>query len=87
MAQSMTTVMTQSNSSILYSLTSFDHSAVYVGRRFVQERPGIARMPEHRTATSDTSPAEMKYKGLRAAGGDAAWYVVPFAGDNALVRG
>ena len=54
MARRMKKVVTQSDSSILYSLVSFDHSAVYDG--LVRERPGIARMTEHSTATSDTNP-------------------------------
>ena len=66
MAQRMKMVMTQSDSSILYSLVSFDHSTVYDG--LVRERPGIASMTEHSTATSDTNPVEQKYRGMKAAG-------------------
>ena len=56
MARRMKMVMAQSDSSILYSLVSFDHSTVYDG--LVRERPETARMTEHSTATSDTNPVE-----------------------------
>ena len=69
---------TQPSSSILYNLISFDRPAVNVG--LVQEGRGIARMTEHSTAASDTNPAELKYKGMRAAGGAAAWHFVPVMG-------
>ena len=82
MAQRMTKVTTQSESSILYSLISFDHSTVYDG--LVRERPGIARMTEHSTATSDTNPVEQKYRGMKAAGGAAAWYFIPVVGGPVL---
>ena len=70
MARRMTKVMAQSDSSILHSLISFDHSTVYDS--LVRERPGIARMTEHSTATSDTNPVEQKYRGMEAAGGAVA---------------
>ena len=72
MAQAVMKVMAQPNSNILYSLVSFSNSTVYDG--MVQERPGTARMTEHATSTSDTHPVELKYRGMEAAGGAAAWY-------------
>ena len=53
MAQAMMVVMTRPNTSILYSLVSFENSTVYDG--LVQDRPGTARMTEHSAATSDTN--------------------------------
>ena len=41
-------------------------------------------MTEHSTAASDTNPAELKYKGMRAAGGAAAWYFVPVVGGTTV---
>ena len=82
MARRMKKVMAQSDSSIMYSLSIFDHSAVYDG--LVRERPGIARMTEHSTATSDTNPIEHKYRGMKAAGGAAAWYFIPVVGGPVL---
>jgi hypothetical protein len=73
MAQAMMVVMTRPNTSILYSLVSFENSTVYDG--LVQDRPGTARMTEHSAATSDTNPIELKYRGMKAAGGAAAWYL------------
>ena len=67
-------VMTQPNSSILYSLVNFSNSTVYDG--MVQERPGKACMTEYATATSDKHPVELKYRGMNAAGGAAAWYFI-----------
>ena len=84
MAQAMTTVMTQPQSSILYSLISFSNSTIYDG--MVQERPGTARMTEHATATSDTHPVELKYRGMRAAGGAAAWYFIPVVAGAAVPK-
>ena len=84
MAQAMTTVMTQPQSSILYSLISFSNSTIYDG--MVQERPGTARMTEHAAATSDTHPVELKYRGMRAAGGAAAWYFIPVVAGAAVPK-
>ena len=78
MAQAMMVVMTRPNTSILYSLVSFEHSTVYNG--LVQDRPGTARTTEHSAATSDTNPEELKYRGMKAAGGAAAWYFIPVVG-------
>ena len=82
MARRMKKVMTQSDSRIMYSLVSFDHSTVYDG--LVRERPGIARMTEHSTATSDTNPVEQKYRGMKAAGEAAAWYFILVVGGPVL---
>ena len=84
MAHAMTKVMTQPQSSILYSLISFSNSTVYDG--MVQERPGTARMTEHATATSDKHPVELKYRGMRAAGGAAAWYFIPVVAGAAVPK-
>ena len=82
MARRMKKVMTQSGSSILYSLFSVDHSTVYDS--LIRERPGIACMTEHSTATSDTNPVEQNYRGMKAAGGAAAWYFIPVVGGPVL---
>ena len=84
MAKAMTNVMTQPHSSILYSVVSFSNSTVYDG--MVQERPRTARMTEHATATSDTHPAELKYRGMQAAGGGAAWYFIPVVAGAAVPK-
>ena len=75
MAHAMMKVMTQPNSSILYNLASFSTSTAYNG--MVHNRPGKARMSQHATATSDEHPVELKCRGLKAAGGAAAWYFIP----------
>ena len=80
----MMKVMTQPNSSILYNLVSFSNSTVYDG--MVQERPGTARMTEHATATSDTHPVELRYRGMKAAGGAAAWYFMPVVAGAAVPK-
>ena len=41
-------------------------------------------MTEHSTATSDTNPIEQKYRGMKAAGGAAAWYFIPVVGGPVL---
>ena len=74
--------MTQSYSSIMYSLISFDHSTVYDG--LVRERPGITRITEHSTAASDTNPIEQNYRGMEASGGAAARYFIPVVGGPVL---
>ena len=80
----MTKVMTQPQSSIPYSLISFSNSTVYDG--MVQERPGTARMTEHATATSDKHPVELKYRGMKAAGGAAAGYFIPVVAGAAVPK-
>ena len=77
-------VMTRPNTSVMYSLVSVEHSTVYDG--LVQDRPGTARMTEHSTATSDTNPVELKYRGMKAAGGAAAWYFIPVVGGAAVPK-
>ena len=80
----MMVVMARPNTSILYSLVSFTHSTVYDG--LVQDRPGAARMTEHSTATSDSNPVELKHRGMKAAGGAAAWYFIPVVGGAAVPK-
>ena len=84
MAKAMMKVMTQPHSSIMYRLVSFSNSTVYDG--MVQERPGTARMTEHATATSDKHPVELKYRGMKAAGGAAAWYFIPVVAGAAVPK-
>ena len=84
MATTMLVVMTRPSTSILYSLVSSAHSTVYDG--LVQDRPGTARMTEHSAATSDTNPVELKYRGMKAAGGAAAWYFIPVVGGAAVPK-
>ena len=84
MAKAMTKVMTQPQSSILYSLVSFSNSTAY--DRMVQERPGTAGMTEHATATSDKHPIELKYRGMKAAGGAAAWHFIPVVAGAAVPK-
>ena len=43
-------------------------------------------MTEHATATSDTHPVELKYRGMRAAGGAAAWYFIPVVAGAAVPK-
>ena len=80
MAHVMTNVMTQPNSAsgILRGLVDYGNSTVHDG--MVQERPGTARMTEHASSTSDRYPTELKYIGMKAAGGAAAWYFIPAVG-------
>ena len=77
-------VMTRPNTSILYSLVSFAHSTVYDG--LVQDRARTTRMTEHSTTTSDSNPVELKYRGMKAAGGAAAWYFIPVVGGAAAPK-
>ena len=89
MAQAMMAVMTRSNTSIVYSLESFTYTHSTVYDSLVQEQPGTARMTKHSTAcqaiaTSDSNPVELKYRGMKAAGGAAAWYFMPVVGGAAV---
>ena len=43
-------------------------------------------MTEHATAASDTYPVELKYRGMKAAGGAAAWYFIPVVGGAAVPK-
>ena len=84
MAKAMMKVTPQPHSSILYDLASFSNSPVYDG--MVQERPGPAHMTEHATATSDKHPVELNYRGMKAAGGAAAWYFIPVVAGAAVPK-
>ena len=84
MAKAMMKVMAQPHSSIIYSFVSVSNSTVYDG--MVQERPGTARMIEHATTTSDKHPVEFKYRGMKAAGGAAAWHFIPVVAGAAVPK-
>ena len=84
MAQAMMLVMTRPNTGILHSLVSFTHSTVYDS--VVQDRPGTAQMTEHSKAISESNPVGLKYRGMKAAGGAAAWYFIPVVGGTAVPK-
>ena len=76
-ASAMRKVMTDSDSSGLYQLISFDTDRKYTG--LCNQRPMCERFVEHLTAIKAPVQTEAKYKGMKQQGGASSWYMVPIA--------
>ena len=67
MAESMRRVMTESQSSGLYQLVSFDMGRIYTG--LCHERPMSQRFVEHLAEIKSPMQTDDKYKGMQKRGG------------------
>ena len=76
-AGAMRKVMTESESSGLYQLISFDINRIYTG--LCHERPMCERFVEHLAAIKAPVQTDAKYKGMKQQGGASSWYMVPMA--------
>ena len=77
MATAMRKVLTESNSSGLYQLISFDMSRIYTG--LCNERPMCDRFIEHLTEIKAPVQPDEKYRGMKRFGGASSWYMIPMA--------
>ena len=85
MARAMRRVMTESDSSGLYQLVSFDMSRIYTG--LCNERPMCERFVEHLTAINASVQPDDKYRGMKRCGGASSWYMIPMAVAGGVVPG
>ena len=67
MAEAMKKVMTESGSSGLYQIISFDMNKIYTG--LCNERPMVERFVEHLTQIRSHVQTDEKYKGMKKNGG------------------